>query len=143
MESMDGDEDLVVEFEDGRSKMKVMKIKIDCDDMDEITTIDLCMPKLDQHSEEGEDDPGNKSQKSSFRAFPNPAKDHINIEFEVMDGNAVLNVKDVNGKILFTKEYKEPGKYSEQVKFKGSKSKIIFVELNEKRRLETQKIIVD
>jgi hypothetical protein len=142
LKELEKDENILIEFEDGGKKMKVMKIKINGDDLDEIETIEI-HKQLELNSDESEDRMKRKGPSSAIKAYPNPANDLVNIEFEVLKGNAELSVRDMDGKVIFSKKYKDAGKYQERVKLANAKNKILFVELKEERRLETRKIIVD
>jgi len=143
MKSLDIDEDILIDFEDGRKKMKVMKIKISDDDLEEIETIEMGPRRKDIHIENSDGHMNKKQHSSAIKVFPNPAKDNVNIEFEVMKGKAELSVTDMDGVVVFAKTYNEAGLYRENVKLNSKKSKMLIVELKEERRLETRKIIVD
>ena len=143
LESLESDENILIEFEDGRKKMKVMKIKINGDNMEEITTIELGHGDMNGKNGHSKGHMNRKGKSSGIKAYPNPTKDHINLEFEVFKGNAELKIRDMDGKVIFNKTYKEAGEYQEQVKLKNNKNEILLIELKEERRFETRKIIVD
>lgn len=143
IESLEKNESIVIEFEDGRRKMKVMKIEIDGDDLEEITTIEL-RPRHGDHKGHGPKKHMMKKGGSSvIKAYPNPTKDQINLEFEVLKGDAELSIRDMDGKVIFNKTYKEAGEYKEKIKLNNKKNEILLIQLKEEGRVETRKIIVD
>ncbi|MEQ8324914.1 MAG: T9SS type A sorting domain-containing protein [Vicingaceae bacterium] len=139
IEELGEDENLVIEFEDGRRVMKIMKIEIDDDDLKEVKTIEM---GPGHHKRERSVRPeGNSS--SGIKAYPNPTKDELNLEFEVLKGDAKVKVMDIDGKILFEQTFKDAGKYNERIKLKETKQKLLIVELKESGRVERIKIIAD
>jgi len=142
LKSIEKDESLVIDFEDGRSVMKIMKIEISGDDLEEITTIELGPGHFDKKHNRKKMHKMEKSASSTMNVYPNPAKDEINIDFEVLRGNAELSVRDTDGKVIFSKTYKEAGEYKEQIKLKNGNQSVIIINLKEEGRVETRKIIV-
>ena len=125
------------EFDNGHRKMHRYKMK-DCD-MSELG------PGHGNHKGHGSKKHHmmKKGRSSNINAYPNPTKDEINVEFEVLKGNAELSIRGMDGKAIFNKTYKEAGEYKEKIKLNNKKNEILFIQLKEEGRVETRKIIVD
>lgn len=145
IQSLDSNDDIVIDFEDGRRKMKVMKIQINHDDMEEIKTMDMGPgrgPGKGKGRMKGVSG-GMGAGSNGIKAYPNPAKDEVNIEFEVQKGNAEVTVRDMNGQVIFEKTYADKGTYKEKVKLKDNAGKVLIIQLKEEGRIERRKIIAD
>ena len=139
------DEDIVIEMEDGHGKMKVIKIKVDSENGEEITTIEMHGSGKDKKKmkKKYHIQSGSGYNASGIKAFPNPADNELNLEFEVLEGDkAVVTVHDMDGKKIFEQTYKEAGMQKEKIKIDDNKEGIFIVKFVQGQRTITKKIIV-
>ena len=92
---------------------------------------------------EGDNNEKSKESKLGLQLYPNPAKDYFTLEFELTDDDpATIEVIDVNGRKLFEKTYKQKGRYKEKIDTPEMKEGIYIVNLNQKRRSISKKVII-
>jgi len=145
MEELEIDEDVVIDIDRGNHQMKVIKIKINRENGEEITTIEI-----DGHGKKNVSTERRRYGNKELRAghglmiFPNPTKDEITIEFEVMEGSdAELTVTGTNGEKIFSQTFDKAGSYKEKIKLKKAIKGIYIVNLNQKGRSISKKIILE
>lgn len=137
------DEDIVIEMKDGEKEIKIMKIRVNEDDVEEVITIETDKGGKNDRRRDARRDANPDGDQSDLRVFPNPAKEELNIEFEVLKGSdARLQVIGVNGKEIFSKVYGKPGKYTEKIKTENAEKGVFVVNLNQDGRSLSEKIIL-
>jgi hypothetical protein len=90
--------------------------------------------------------PGNKYVNNTLKVYPNPANDQFTIDYTLTSSNdqVLLNVIDITGKILYTKNLgvKEMGNHSERLDCSNLPNGFYFVNMIIGRYNKTAKIII-
>lgn len=147
LKAIEDDEDIVIDMKNGRGEMKVIKITIDEENGEEIKVIEKDrLGKTDKkrgpHQERMT--PHDAQRQPGISVFPNPAKDELNLEFSVSEGErTVVSITDMNGKKLFSQQYAEPGLYTEKVSLDTGYKGLCIVKLESDHRSIIKKIIID
>ena len=147
IKEMSGDEDLVIDMKNGKKEVKIIKIIIDEDSGEEVKVIELEESRKgrghDEMHREVRRERAHKKEEG-MKMFPNPAKEELNLEFEVRDGKpAEVVVMDMDGEKVFSKTYKEGGSYKESISLKGKKKGMYVVRLIDVNRTISKTIIVE
>ena len=99
--------------------------------------------------------PGSKASGSSiqsevdaewktWRVFPNPAKDHVNIEFNAkQSGIIVAELIDYTGRTVYKKTFPVTAGYNQkQIKMTALSSGIYYLRINCDKQIKTEPIII-
>lgn len=81
---------------------------------------------------------------ASFRAFPNPSMDYINVTFDLITpGHVTLDIVDLTGKrIILITDGKESGAFSERINTSGITKGVYMIRLQVDGKMATQKISI-
>jgi hypothetical protein len=80
----------------------------------------------------------------NWRVFPNPAKDHINIEFNAeQPGIIVTELIDYTGRTVYKKTFSVSAGYNQkQIKMTSLSSGIYYLRINNDKQIRTESIVI-
>lgn len=80
----------------------------------------------------------------ALNLYPNPAKEAFNLEFTLEeDEKTEVTVTDMQGKEIFNKTYRDAGKYREKIEVDDLSSGIYLINLKQKRRSISKKVVIE
>ena len=80
----------------------------------------------------------------NWRVFPNPAKDHVNIEFNAeQSGVIVAELIDYTGRTVYKKTFSVSAGYNQkQIKMTSLSSGIYYLRINSDKHIKTEPIVI-
>ena len=79
-----------------------------------------------------------------FKAFPNPAKNHVNVSFKSNGEPTIVKLVDLDGRIIFEEKLNGfNGTYDQKLTLEGISSKIVILNITQNEKVFSKKILIE